>query len=263
MTYSRCCSHWLSQAVLPVKGSLGTAPESSSMLKDRKEHSTHMKPGMMLWALIFGGRQFTAPLRLLSAPECSCFTSATEDFPAWLWALAIGSSRKDCQALWRCCKLGGIPQSCPVSIRNCISWCLGTPAAQFEQAVPTGCVAGGRLDAFSAQVLPAVGQLCPGACAPSDRVEDAGWSAMLEMLTWAFGSSQLWPRVDRNDLSQHTRCSVRVTVAHKCLLAEVDYILISNLSSLFDKFHCSQSPQLGFDSSSLFTGILFFSYMPG
>lgn len=45
------------------------------MLKDRKEHSTHMELGMMLWALILGGRQFTAPLSLLSAPECSCVTT--------------------------------------------------------------------------------------------------------------------------------------------------------------------------------------------
>lgn len=45
------------------------------MLKDRKEHSAHMKPGMMLWALLLGGRQFTAPLSLLPAPECSCVTT--------------------------------------------------------------------------------------------------------------------------------------------------------------------------------------------
>lgn len=116
-----------------------------------------------------------------------CCHNATEDFPTWLWAPAIGSSRKNCQALWRCCRLGRIPQCCPVSLRNCVSWCLGSPAAQFE---PRGCVAGGRLDALSAQVLPAVGQLCPGVCAPSDRV-DAGWSARLDMLTWALGNSQL------------------------------------------------------------------------
>lgn len=45
------------------------------MLKDRKEQSTHMKPRMMLSVLILGGRQFTAPLSLLSAPECSCVTT--------------------------------------------------------------------------------------------------------------------------------------------------------------------------------------------
>lgn len=48
----------------------------------------------------------------------------------------------------------------------------------------------------------------------------------------------------------------------RCVLAEVVCILTSDLSSLFDEFYCSQSPQLDFDSSSLFTGILFFSYMP-
>lgn len=49
----------------------------------------------------------------------------------------------------------------------------GHPRAQFEQGVPMGSVAGGRLSALSAQVLPAVGQLWPGVCAPSDRI-DAG-----------------------------------------------------------------------------------------
>lgn len=45
------------------------------MLKKRKEQSTHMKPRIMLSALILGARQFTAPLSLLSAPECSCVTT--------------------------------------------------------------------------------------------------------------------------------------------------------------------------------------------
>lgn len=112
-----------------------------------------------------------------------CYYSATED-----WNIAPEMIVR-LQAT-RCYKLGRIPQPCPVSVRNCISWCLGTPAAQFEQGVPRGCVALGKLDAFSARMLPAVGQLCPGVCALSDRV-DAGWSATLEMLTWVFGTFQL------------------------------------------------------------------------
>lgn len=111
-----------------------------------------------------------------------CYYSATED-----WNIAPEMIVR-LQAT-RCYKLGRIPQPCPVSVRNCISWCLGTPAAQFEQGVPRGCVALGKLDALSTDAASSGAALLRCLC-PSDRV-DAGWSATLEMLTWVFGTFQL------------------------------------------------------------------------
>lgn len=251
MAYSHCCSHWLSQAVLP-KYLVHEQPQSILNV-ERPEKST-----APVWSqewccgheyLEWGSSQslwvYFLHQRAAVLPQCHW------RFPYLVVSAGHRQFHKRLSGIMKMLQAGKNPTV--LSVRNCISCCLGTTAAQSEQGVPTGCVAGGNAS---------TGQLCPVVCAHSDRV-DAGWSAALQMLSWELSAVARCCR-ESPDTAQEVQSKGYYCPEHnKCLLAEVVYILISNLSSLFDKFRCNQSPQLGFDSSSLFTGILFFSYMPG